>query len=92
MRISFSLHKMCNNKSPVELKDCFISRDNPDSRFNLRSNNQILITIARTYNRFGDLKFKIFVAQTVNKLTRVNLYPKFKIFKNDFLDNINDNY
>ena len=30
MKASFFLHKMCNNNSPVELKDCFILRDKPD--------------------------------------------------------------
>ena len=93
MRTAFFLaHKMCNNNSPVELKDCFILRDKPDSSLNLRINNQILITTERTYNRFGDLTFKNFVAQIVNKLTCVNLYSKFNIFKSGFLDKINSNY
>ena len=40
-------------------------------------------------SRFGDLTFKNFVAQIVNKLTCLNLYSKFNKFKTDFLNNIN---
>ena len=92
MRTSFFLHKMCNNSSPVELKNCFILKDKPDSSYNLRSNNHQLITTERTYSRFGDLTFKNFVSHVVNKLSCVNLYSNFNIFKTGFLENINKNY
>ena len=65
MRTSFFLHKMCNNSSPVELKNCFILKDKPDSSYNLRSKNHQLITTERTNSRFGDLTFKNFVSQEV---------------------------
>ena len=73
MRTQFFVHKMCNNNSPVELKDCFTLKDKPDSSYYLRSNNKLLIIAKMAYSSFVDLTFKNLVAQIVNKLTCLNL-------------------
>ena len=87
-RLSLFLHKIIyDNKSPVQLKTWLTPEVQNNVVYSLRSNNNKLFNISKSFSKFGDLTFKNFFSRLLNKLNFLDVSCSFYEFKRDLLNN-----